>query len=74
MGSKCDLEEHREVSVDEGKELARKFKCPFFETSAKARLNVEESFSEVVRQIKKRRQQNNPTPAPVKDRRSCVLF
>ncbi len=42
MGSKCDLEQDREVTKDEGKALADKFGCPFFETSAKTRVNVDE--------------------------------
>jgi len=79
VGSKCDLEDSREVSTEEGKELAKKFRCPFFETSAKVRTNVEESFIEVVREIKKRRWALNPPPKPVKGTqgktpRSCVLF
>ena len=53
VGNKCDLEEERQVTAVEGKDLAKSFGCPFFETSAKARINVEESFYGLVREIRK---------------------
>lgn len=42
-----------QVTTNEGQELARAFGCPFVETSAKARLNVEECFYGLVREIRK---------------------
>jgi len=76
VGSKCDLEDSREVSTEEGRELAKKFRCPFFETSAKVRINVEESFIEVVREIKKRRAALNPPVKPPREKpgRSCFIL
>eukprot|EP01133_Synstelium_polycarpum_P005935 gene5935-6874_t len=53
VGNKCDLENLREVTHGEGEELAKSFGCPFLETSAKKRLNVDECFFDVVREIKK---------------------
>lgn len=54
-GNKCDLEEERSVTTEEGKELAAKFGdvCKFYETSAKERINVDEVFEELVRLINK---------------------
>lgn len=52
MGNKCDLEDQREVSPEEGQELAKKFKAPFYETSAKTRVNVEAAFMQCVREIR----------------------
>jgi small GTP-binding protein len=50
VGNKCDLESERQVSIEEGQDLARSFGCPFFETSAKINLNVTEAFREVARE------------------------
>jgi len=53
VGNKCDLEAERQVTTGEGTDLARSFNAPFFESSAKTRVNVEESFYELVREIRK---------------------
>jgi len=53
VGNKSDLESERQVSKAEGQDLAKNFNCPFMETSAKTRINVEESFFELVREIRK---------------------
>merc|ERR1712065_57001 len=53
VGSKCDLDSDREVPTAEGKSLAEKFDVPFFETSAKTRVNVDEVFFELVRLVKR---------------------
>eukprot|EP01115_Flamella_aegyptia_P001920 TRINITY_DN131_c0_g2_i7.p1 TRINITY_DN131_c0_g2~~TRINITY_DN131_c0_g2_i7.p1 ORF type:complete len:145 (-),score=46.14 TRINITY_DN131_c0_g2_i7:123-515(-) len=52
-GNKCDLDDERQVPTSEGQDLAKSFGCPFFETSAKARINVEEAFYDLVREIRK---------------------
>jgi len=52
-GNKCDLESERQVTSNEGSDLAKSFGCPFLETSAKTRINVEESFFSLVREIRK---------------------
>lgn len=51
--NKCDLESERVVSVAEGRELAKTFGCKFLETSAKARINVDEAFYTLVREIRR---------------------
>lgn len=43
-----------QVTVEEGKELAREFQCPFFETSAAFRYYIDEVFAALVRQIRQR--------------------
>lgn len=54
VGNKCDLESERQISKNEGQEIAKSFgACPFFETSAKSAINVEEAFGELVREIRK---------------------
>ena len=48
MSLQCDLVDNREVSNVEGRDLAKSFGVPFFESSAKSRINVEEAFYELV--------------------------
>jgi GTPase KRas len=60
VGNKCDLEAHRQVTQQEGQELARQWGIPFYETSAYTRYYVDECFADVVREIKR-------SMAPVKD-------
>ena len=56
VGNKCDLEENRSVTVEEGQKLASSFGCPFFESSAKTRLHVEDIFFQLVREVRKETQ------------------
>ena len=44
VGNKCDLYDKRQVSIEEGRELAEKNNMMFFETSAKDGINVDEIF------------------------------
>ena len=53
VGNKCDLEYERQVGMNEGRELANYFGCKFIETSAKQRINVDEAFVNLVREIRK---------------------
>ncbi|KAI9487674.1 MAG: ras-like protein 1 [Benjaminiella poitrasii] len=53
VGNKCDLESDRQVSSQEGRDLAKNFGCHFIETSAKQRIHVDEAFFEVVRDIRR---------------------
>eukprot|EP01091_Cochliopodium_minus_P005356 TRINITY_DN152_c0_g1_i1.p1 TRINITY_DN152_c0_g1~~TRINITY_DN152_c0_g1_i1.p1 ORF type:complete len:162 (-),score=58.85 TRINITY_DN152_c0_g1_i1:81-566(-) len=59
IGNKCDLENEREVSRTEGEDLAKSFNVPFFESSAFTNINVEESFFELAREIKKYNNKDN---------------
>ena len=44
VGNKCDLESKRQVTFEQGKELAKQYNIPFLETSARDTLNIEELF------------------------------
>lgn len=54
IGNKCDWEEKRQVSREEGEQLADSLGVPFVEASAKANIKVEEAFMQLARQILKR--------------------
>ena len=72
VGNKCDLEEERDVTTAEGQDLAKSFACPFFETSAKARINVEESFYGAVREYKK--SNNTFSTSTRKTKKKCFVI
>lgn len=42
VGNKCDLDNERVVGREQGQTLARNWNCVFMETSAKAKINVNE--------------------------------
>lgn len=51
VGNKCDLEDKRKVTFEQGKEFADTFGMKFIETSAKTSQNVEESFKTMTKEI-----------------------
>lgn len=51
VGNKCDLENIRDVSVEEGKNLAEEEGLFFMETSALESTNVQTAFEMVIREI-----------------------
>ncbi|KAK8663411.1 hypothetical protein V6N13_083232 [Hibiscus sabdariffa] len=51
VGNKCDLENIRDVSVEDGKSLAEAEGLFFMETSALDSTNVNKAFEEVIREI-----------------------
>lgn len=52
VGNKADLDESRRaVPYSRGKALADEYRIPFFETSAKSGVNVEEVFSGMAREV-----------------------
>jgi len=53
VANKCDLEYERQVGMNEGRDLAKHFGCKFIETSAKMRINVDEAFIILVREIRR---------------------
>eukprot|EP01113_Clastostelium_recurvatum_P035404 TRINITY_DN4934_c0_g1_i4.p1 TRINITY_DN4934_c0_g1~~TRINITY_DN4934_c0_g1_i4.p1 ORF type:complete len:930 (-),score=159.59 TRINITY_DN4934_c0_g1_i4:32-2821(-) len=49
VGNKNDLEAERQVTRQEGAALAKSWDVPFFETSAKTRVNIENAIFELIR-------------------------
>ncbi|TIA84296.1 hypothetical protein E3P89_00120 [Wallemia ichthyophaga] len=54
VGNKCDWDEKRAISQDQGKELADSLEIKFIETSAKNNIGVEDAFFSLARDIKSR--------------------
>lgn len=69
VGNKSDKVTEREVSSQEGLALARELGCEFVEASAKSCANVEKAFYDVVRLLRRQRQQTpRQVPRPVQSR------
>ena len=84
VGNKSDRVSEREVSTQEGNALARELGCDFVEASAKNNINVDRAFYDVVRKLRKQKQEvsrvearptrvptfnNHSTPGPVRRQR-----
>lgn len=76
VGNKLDLDSERVVTQQEGKELAASFGCPWMETSAKARIRVEDAFYELVREIRNelRANGNGPKDGKKKGGKKCEIL
>ncbi|EDO45601.1 predicted protein [Nematostella vectensis] len=57
----CDLESDRRISYQDGVLLSKRFTCPFFETSAKDDIGVEDVFTELTRHVKRSRNTSRNT-------------
>ena len=53
VGNKSDLKDMRVISNEEAENLAKQFNCPYIETSAKFKFNVEDIFRTLISQIKR---------------------
>jgi len=73
VGNKSDLEDERLVSTAEGQEFARKLRIPYLESSAKQRINVDASFHDLVRAIR-RHNESLVVPTPAKKGRKCCIL
>jgi len=62
LGNKCDMEEKRVISMEQGQKLAAEHDVAFMETSAKSNINVEEAFTQIARAIKKKMDQKTVSP------------
>ncbi|KYQ90558.1 hypothetical protein DLAC_09184 [Tieghemostelium lacteum] len=72
VGNKCDLNDQRVIGTEQGAELSRKFGgCAFLEASAKNKVNVEQIFYDLIRQINRK----NPVGPSKKEKKSvCMLL
>jgi Ras-related protein Rap-1A/Ras-related protein Rap-1B len=68
-GNKCDLEDDRVVKKENGAGLSQQWGCSFYETSARKKINVDEVFFDLVRQI------NKDMPEKLdKKKKKCILL
>lgn len=78
VGNKLDLaDDERQVTTEQGNDLAKKFNCGFIEASAKTNTNVKELFFELVRMINKWREKNplkGGTEKKAKSKKGCALL
>jgi small GTP-binding protein len=70
-GNKADIEHKRQVSPAEGAARAQIWGCPYIETSAKTRTNIDEAFFEVVREIRRFQNKNKKRE---KKHKNCTLL
>ncbi|CAO3575207.1 hypothetical protein BGZ70_005299 [Mortierella alpina] len=56
VGNKADLTPLRKVDQEEAEARAREWNCPYYETSAKTRHNVEEVYTVLMRKIQQRKE------------------
>lgn len=74
VGNQNDRINEREVTKQEGANKARAFGCPFFETSAKTAINVEKTFTTVVKLLQTptwEDSESNETAGSSRDRNGC---
>merc|ERR1711962_807392 len=65
VGNKADMDRNRQASLADCEDMAKQLKTPFIECSAKNRMNVDQSFHELVRLIRRFQALQRPV-APVK--------
>ena len=61
-GNKCDLSQDRVISKEKGEEIAKEWRIPFLETSAKENTNIQNAFCQIVREIRKEREKSHKQP------------
>ena len=74
IGNKCDLVDERNVTTEEGRQVAKKSNAPFFETSAKDRTNVYEAVEALVRVLREHIPYGIDSVRKHKVRKGCILL
>lgn len=80
VGNKADLDERRVVGQEDADELAKSWRVPYVETSAKTRHNVNEVFFDLLRQISTRKSREleseikTKKKASRKSKRRCLIL
>jgi len=75
VGNKCDLNDQRVITVEQGQELAKKFSgAAFLEASAKSKHNVDAIFHDLIRQINKSAPQAGGAAGGGGKKKGCVVL
>ncbi|BES93500.1 Ras-like protein [Nesidiocoris tenuis] len=76
VGNKSDLEHQRIVSTAEAQKLSRELRIPYIECSAKHRMNVDQSFHELVRIVRKFQASERPVvkPSHNNQKKKCAIL
>jgi len=86
FANKCDMENSRQITMEEGKDMAKKLGSNFFEGSARNNINIEAAFFDMVRAIRINRngtrpvvksdenQSKPPTGKDSKKNKACTIF
>uniref|UniRef100_W5N229 small monomeric GTPase n=1 Tax=Lepisosteus oculatus TaxID=7918 RepID=W5N229_LEPOC len=72
VGNKSDLEDKRQVSVEEAKSRAEQWSVNYVETSAKTRANVDKVFFDLMREIRARKMEDSKEKNGKKKRKSLA--
>ncbi|EDR25018.1 hypothetical protein, conserved [Entamoeba dispar SAW760] len=78
VGNKCDLENEREVTKEEGMNYADNINCPFIECSAKTNENINQIFEIITRNILEQKYQREEEEIwtikkPKREKGCCVV-
>ncbi|GAB5591391.1 hypothetical protein Unana1_06291 [Umbelopsis nana] len=73
VGNKVDLEHLRRVSSNEASALASEWNCPYIETSAKTRQNVDQVYTQLMRKIRERKETLQRAEAKSKKGKCLIL-
>lgn len=76
VGNKADLADQRKVTSREAELKAKEWNCPYVETSAKTRQNVEEIYTKLMRSVrdKKKAAGELNSTKPQKKKGGCIIL
>lgn len=75
VGNKCDLDHQRQITQEEGQEVARQLKITYMEASAKTCKNVDQAFFELVRKVRQfEYTEAPPVKTKKKSRSRCTVL
>jgi len=78
VGNKADLEDRRQVTIEEAQRQAGVWQVPYVETSAKTRANVDKVFFDLMREIRSRKNESrnmgNGKKKDKKKKKKCIIL